>query len=541
MDELLPLLRTCQPRVDESFIGYLTRLCEVNCYEHTGLLRKVLLPGSRSGALLHFCFVSDLTAQLPGLAALTSVKPTRLDRLAYKTSELHPGKLLFFGQPVRKRSISPEQVKVCPECLKENLYVRRIWDFSLVTACPIHRRLMLDECPRCHQCIPALRSRIAICACNYDWREVPAIPLTEDELLLGKRIYSLCRLLPAAPSVAQRETVNPLKEASLESLTAAVLFIADQLAGTSNLQRGIRRQVWSNASLHPLLTQAYAVFEHWPLSYHRFLDQQAWKDESQRRDRRQRVSLVEVFGSFYTGLNQQMKRESFDFMHSEFREYLFRKWGNEMPENEDHTGQPPHLHIPMGEANRLLGTHHLLLRRFAREGRFTVSKRQGDGSVTFVELAALAKLQREVGQCVGVVEMARRLGVRVDAVLALARSRVILPLSGLRVADEAGLSFHATEADVMLRRIHEGIESSPIVSASESISFEQAYKRLRPRGISVVSFIRAVICRRLKPCGINGGNGLRGCTFTEQAITDYIKRRRHGREPKNVGPQLHRR
>ena len=37
----------------------------------------------------------------------------------------------------------------CPECLKESLHIRRAWHLSFYCLCPIHRRELIELCPRC--------------------------------------------------------------------------------------------------------------------------------------------------------------------------------------------------------------------------------------------------------------------------------------------------------------------------------------------------------------------------------------------------------
>jgi hypothetical protein len=56
--------------------------------------------------------------------------------------------------------------RVCPECLAENDFCRVTWDFSSVTACPKHERLLVDQCPGCMKAISWQRPGVDICQCG---------------------------------------------------------------------------------------------------------------------------------------------------------------------------------------------------------------------------------------------------------------------------------------------------------------------------------------------------------------------------------------
>lgn len=37
----------------------------------------------------------------------------------------------------------------CPDCLAESFHLRRAWNLAFACVCPIHRRLLIEHCPRC--------------------------------------------------------------------------------------------------------------------------------------------------------------------------------------------------------------------------------------------------------------------------------------------------------------------------------------------------------------------------------------------------------
>jgi hypothetical protein len=56
--------------------------------------------------------------------------------------------------------------RVCPDCLQDQDICRIEWDFSFVTACPRHERLLIDRCPGCLSSISWQRPAVNICDCG---------------------------------------------------------------------------------------------------------------------------------------------------------------------------------------------------------------------------------------------------------------------------------------------------------------------------------------------------------------------------------------
>lgn len=160
------LLITLNPEKEESFIGYIVRLTEANGYETPSWIFS--LSGIDYMELQwKFTFVFSRSKKLENLAKLTGsalddlvpllylpVKPRRHPEVDYEYD--------FFGALLNRSIIRPHCPKVCPKCLAESGYSLRIWDCSLVTACPIHECMLLDTCPECNRRIKCVRNKLSI-------------------------------------------------------------------------------------------------------------------------------------------------------------------------------------------------------------------------------------------------------------------------------------------------------------------------------------------------------------------------------------------
>ncbi len=58
----------------------------------------------------------------------------------------------------------------CPRCLDENGFARMLWEFQLVTACPIHRIKLMERCHCCSRLLRWQRRALASCSCGASLR-----------------------------------------------------------------------------------------------------------------------------------------------------------------------------------------------------------------------------------------------------------------------------------------------------------------------------------------------------------------------------------
>src|SRR5437879_3347465 len=125
------------PHADESFIGYLIRLTEVNHYETPSWILQLAGLGSY---LRKVSFAFGKSLSLTPLSQLTGVSEDELSGLSYQRSAGKRTKFsdcLVFGSPAPRIGIRAHRPKVCPACLVEFGYVRKLWDLTPVTICTL--------------------------------------------------------------------------------------------------------------------------------------------------------------------------------------------------------------------------------------------------------------------------------------------------------------------------------------------------------------------------------------------------------------------
>ncbi|MEB8432594.1 TniQ family protein [Cocleimonas sp. KMM 6892] len=62
---------------------------------------------------------------------------------------------------------------ICPKCISESHYQKRIWDFKLITTCSKHSVKLINSCPSCKKVIGWNRKKISFCDCSYNLEDSP--------------------------------------------------------------------------------------------------------------------------------------------------------------------------------------------------------------------------------------------------------------------------------------------------------------------------------------------------------------------------------
>lgn len=413
MTEIPRLLRTGWPKEDESFLGYIARLTEQNGYQSFSWICRFAGISFKLGRLGRYPFsLFNYTVSLNKLSQITGVRHAELSRLFYlrASKPSNTAHYQFYGQEAHKYVIRPIFPKICPSCLVESSYCRRIWELTLVTACPKHMCLLIDECPKCERRIQSLRSSVSVCSCKFDWREVDVITLKEQEVALAKHIYLLCGLTPNDKYASTLAEQSPVFALNLQEFISALIFIASQQRGLSGITGKLLTREMRNKELHILYRKAFSVFENWPHNFYKFLD---WRRAQERnnlsRDERLKFSLGKDFGNFYSGMYRFFPSGSFDFMKTAFGEYLLSHWeGAYVPStNRNRFKRSPQFrgsnqYVPRVEARRLLGVNYKIIDHYVETGKLKASVRnRGKNRIFLIEVPSLAALKRELDQNMG--------------------------------------------------------------------------------------------------------------------------------------------
>jgi hypothetical protein len=326
--ELKRLLFTEEPFHDESFTGYMLRLAEMNeipkiswILEHVGLRNHY-------GSI--YKFNSDFKVDTKTLSKITGMDEGSLKNLLYYHEygmiRNITGNIVVFGIPIPYYFVVREKPKICPLCLAERNYCRKVWELSPVTVCPLHKCLLLDYCRKCKREINWKRLKVSVCNCGADFRDFSIKILDNEEIKLSSYLYQIFSLSSADGKVCFD---YPLDGLNVRDLLRVIFFFASHYGHSSDLS-GVHISIsLNNTRLHEVLCKTLNVFNNWAENYHQFIEWCREKDKNyyvnQKAIYLSEFQLSEQY-SEYELLNQILHRcfpeDQFSFLRREFLIFL---------------------------------------------------------------------------------------------------------------------------------------------------------------------------------------------------------------------------
>lgn len=519
------LLRFESPKLDESFMGYAVRLTEKNGYS-TPLW--ILNHSKINGALINVgCpFVFSRSTDLTYLAALTNQRIESLEALLCPPVG-GAGKLMqrMFGQPVPKHLIRLKHSKICPRCLRESSYHRKVWDLAVVTACPVHECFLLDECPNCRKKLSWFRKRVSVCRCGYDWRNATTLPIIREEIRLTKFVYKQFGL-PDDQCGTGLPVSTPLIDLELKDVLTAVLAIASQYSGINDAKGKILTTSHCNDALHALLLKGFRAFDEWPDNYYKFLE---WKRTQKTNALKWGVN--HEFSGYYDLLNRPLSSKNFDFMRISFEEYLKNKWDGglvykrtvKLTKNDG--GERKYL--PQAEVVQELRVGDEVLNRLVEKRLLKcIVRRNTTHKVLLFSRENVQAVKSMLEQLLSPEKAAKALGVREDTVKELLRNGCLKAFDGPTVTEHRYWRINPEEVKRLINAFDRKSVKTSLVSKEHVLAFRKAIFKIISHGISAGAFIKAILEGEISPCGKSKGIGLSGYEFSEENLRIYIKKHR---------------
>lgn len=525
------LLIRPRPRSGESFTGYIIRLTELNQYDSPSWIFR------RAGIGYHrqkCAATSHTPIDLSALASLSNVDKSDLESLRYPTDRRSNSsyRRLFYGLTVPQYVIRQRHPKVCPKCLREAVYIRRIWEFALVTVCPIHSCLLIDECPNCGKRISWLRNSVAACPCKYDWREFIPPTIENSESNITRQIHLLCRLTVEGANTQSNDSfeTNLLYRVDLQYLVAALLFIASQFT-RADYKRGRRlidttgknfARTRRNVEIHDLLCRAVSVFNDWPNNYFQFLE---WR-RSHIPNLRFTSGIDRDFHEYKSALYYQLAARQLDFMRAAFEEYLATRWEG---------GYAAYLrrlspallvrskYVSRNDAKEFLHIKAEGVDKLIALGKLNaVIRYKGSARTILIERTSLEYVKHEFGQLIYLKQVAAILGLPKQRICELIKCNLLRSANGEYIDGRSSVAFSSEEVRSLLSAVNGQLMKGRRVAPNENVEFLKALRILGRKSVDVGQFIQLILDGTICPIGKGPKPGLASLTFSKSDINCYI-------------------
>lgn len=512
-------------------MGFIVRLTELNAYDTPAWI----LQESGIGCISQRCAAtSHKQMDLSALATLTGVNLADLECLRYPVDRQSGSTLrrLFYGLTVPQYVIRPKHPKVCPQCLFEAAYIRRVWELALVTACPIHRCLLLDICPSCGKRITWSRNKVAVCPCKYDWRGYSSLTVADSDLQVTRQIYLLCHLAieNADTELSDSDESNPLCKTDLQYFVAALLFVASQLVRTI-YKKGSRlidttgknfARTKPNTEIHALLCKAWSVFNDWPDNYFRFLEWRRVHVPNQRF----KSGLDRDFAEYKSALYYQLASEQLDFMRAAFEEYLVSRWDGGHMAHMRRISQALRMrsrYVSRKDAKKFLRIKVEGVDRLIAKGKLKAIVRDNRSPrAILIERASLDFVKHELEHSLYLKQVAGMLGVSSQRVHEMIECNLLRPLKDEGIDGRSGWTFNSEEIKCLLAAIKGKLIKGSRIATGEHISFSKALRILDRVNIGIGQFIPIILSGTIRVVGLSPKPGLTSLIFSKSDIKGYI-------------------
>jgi len=461
-----PQLVRPRPKADESILGYILRLAEENGHPEPSVILKAggVIQGIRDPR--HLAAI----LKLEPLARRSGVDPEILARLLHTPAGAGDKEILVFGQPIAEHLVRMGPCRVCPPCLREALYIRRIWDVTLVCCCPTHGTLLLNACPGCGQPLSVYRKGVATCRCGANLLDVDLPPASDEAVALAGRIHSLCGCDRQGVRRATQIIGTLLAGLDLSALAEAVLFAAKLHVDALN---AVHLSTHPIPELHELVSSAVSVFRDWPVQFHVVLQD--------LRARQERALGATGGALLFRAIDRNLQKISSEYcrraLSEAYREYLAADRDGKLHLS---TGRQVVQEASGGRApviaaeTKKLGVASRLARREAMRGKSRGVRQPLDEPTTRAVGGGAAPLS--------VAAAARALHVPEDVASFFLKAGL---LGGRRVGKKTPAEW-AVPADA-LQRFQRTFVTSEELSKRHQISEEDVAERLRRRGLEPVS------------------------------------------------------
>ena len=516
-------------KADESLVSYVLRLGESNYYERPGwIFRECGLSKGMVDQIWSQGVPVCGTLDLDRLAVLSGGDNKALAALASPPAngKGDQGPVMVFNQPVERKFLRRYPAKICPECLKKDPYLRKIWEVALVTTCPEHKCLLVDTCPECGNGLPWLRKSITWCPCGFDLRQIKSSGREKADLSIPKWIHSLCGLTMGENAELAMEAENPLLGQSLGGFSSALWFILSEL---NSEEYDFRRNGFPNIpvkALNRMLVDSLDVFIDWPNGFHVFLGSLRKKENGSKRD----TGLTKDFGGFHRRLSRALPGGGLDFIWDTFQEYLTESWDggyiNGKCTGVSKRALKKRKKLPATKAAKDIGCKVEKVADLMEKGILKgESRKMGSRMCRLVEKESVDAYKKEMDASLNLTETMAVLGVGRYVVIELVNAGFLMPVQNLLPSSGNQWPFMRQEVDSFLKDLGKKVKANRDGEEGSVISFRKVGSMLsRTELKGSERLVSAVLNGEVRPCRMDSGKGIPGLYFNHVHIREVLRK-----------------
>ncbi len=504
----------------ESPLGYLCRVAHAHGYDGPRWLAD--LAGIPPGGF-------ELAERGRKLAHALRLDVSEWRRLCYIPVTGRIERRAFLGQIIGAHQLNYARPRICPGCLRDNPTWWAVWDLKLVSACPIHRCLLIDRCPSCRHKLTWHRRAVHECRCRQDLREVEPEKAEDPLVTINAAIWSAAGIRREACE-AEVKHANLLPDQVKLSLDATLRLI--RFLGSVHENGRIRRKQIRPFAELDIATRigigATAMLMDWPRSFKDTLRRMA--DEP--RNGPSGLNFHKVFGNFYRHLFDVLPRKEFGFLHDAFETFVAEDWnGLVRSQHRWFSGalRTSTKWITASEGQKVYGVTkrliNCLVRRREIKGIFVNTGTHRTECWIWRESLGdwVAMRERERASYMSGPELKRLLGLKHETLMEIVQAGLIRYSKGVDRSLSNSFSFRRDDVMRIVNAFDKWkSQTCTDIDPGSTIALRHALKNYLGRDIGLPSVIRAVIEAKLSPVGYTSAfRGIMGYLFRSDDLRQY--------------------
>lgn len=441
----------------------------------------------------------------------------------------------FCGARVSADDLNYGRPRLCTACLRERPIWWAVWDLGIVTACPIHRRRLLDECPACKGKLAWQRPAVHKCRCGLDFRNLTPESAESDLVAINAAIYRAAGFPPG--EVAELDLANyglprEMLEMRLGPLLRLILFVGSSIREGDRLRPKQRPFAATElATATEIGRAAVAVLRDWPSPLREVLRRMIPQEANEPAA----LNFKAIFGNFYRHLFRVLPRSEFGFFHDAFERFVVEDWKGLVRGQHRYFSAATRRNsqwMPAHEAERMARTRagriSDLVRHGQIEGMFLSVCRDGSRTECWIRRDSLkqwiAARDAELARYMSRPEAKDALGLTDRTIAKVAAAGAFRYVRGPERNFPSGFFFFLREDVMKVRRAFERL-APPLKEYSkpgELIALRHAMTNYLGRHSSLAGVIRAVVDGNLAPAGYTKRfRGITGYLFLSEDLRRY--------------------
>jgi hypothetical protein len=439
----------------------------------------------------------------------------------------------FYGEAISADDLNYRKPRLCTACLRDRSIWWAVWDLGLIVACPVHRCLLIDQCPACKRKIAWERPAVHEGKCGVDFRQVSSEPADPGLVAINTIVFRAAKFTlaeTAGVEVADFGFPPELLQLKLGALLRFVLFV-----GSINEGRVLRRKqrpfrATDLVGAMAICRGAVALLRDWPRPLREVLHRMIPQSSNPTT-----LNFSDIFGNFYRHLFRVLPRGEFGFLHDAFERFVVEDWPGLIRGQHRYFSsvvrRSSHW-VAANEAERIAHTTGTRIWDLARHGQLDAIflNVRGEGSRTecWIRRESLnqwiAARDAELAPYMSRPEAERALGLKNFTLATVAAAGAIRYVRGPERNFPARCFFFVREDVMKIKDVFEK-HSVPVKAYSkpgEFIALRHAMKNYFGRDSGLAAVIRAVVDGSLVPVGYtNRFRGITGYLFRSEDLRKY--------------------